>query len=250
MSCMNIFCRLIFKYISPMEEAYRDLYMEFLRLRSLCLKQAALLSRLMEMLKQQQAVSHIPNAGEEVKVSRPVQCMEEEHEYVGTRASPVTPQHPADLLLTSPVAGSCSGASYPLAEGLNRLHLQAAESLNIRPVEVHKIPTLGPLGAAGGNIAPTTVLADLMREEQRLRETPNKSGALANYAGEQEQKPPTQRRWMNSSFLNSEMLSQAGGLLMSEVALQSQVCEFCRAVFPGNTTTIGEFLRHLNTHVT
>nr|XP_023689363.1 uncharacterized protein LOC111855013 isoform X2 [Paramormyrops kingsleyae] len=250
MSCMNIFCHQSFKYTSPMEEAYRDLYMEFLRLRSLCLKQAALLSKLMEMLKQQQAVSHIPNVSEEVKVSLPVQCMEEEHKSEGSRMPLGIHPHPADLLLTSPVAGSCSGASYPLAEGLNRLHLQVAESPNIRPVEVHKIATMGPLGAARGNTAPTAVLADLMREEQRLRETPNNFGAFANHAMEHEQKPPTQRRWMNSSFLNSEMLSQAGGLLMSEVALQSQVCEFCRAVFPGNTTTIGEFLRHLNTHVT
>ncbi|XP_036415823.1 uncharacterized protein zgc:113184 isoform X2 [Colossoma macropomum] len=58
---------------------------------------------------------------------------------------------------------------------------------------------------------------------------------------------PTQRPW-SSSFMNSEMLSQAGGLLMSGVTLQSQVCEFCHAVFPGHTTTRGEFLRHLTTH--
>ena len=47
-----------------------------------------------------------------------------------------------------------------------------------------------------------------------------------------------------------DFLSQPGGLLMSDVALQSHVCDFCQAVFPGNTTTKGEFIRHLHTHIT
>ncbi|KAK2914905.1 hypothetical protein Q8A73_005499 [Channa argus] len=47
-----------------------------------------------------------------------------------------------------------------------------------------------------------------------------------------------------------DFLSQPDGLLMSDVALQSNMCEFCQAVFPGDTTTRGEFLRHLHTHVT
>lgn len=133
-------------------------------------------------------MSHVPNVGEEVKVSLPVQCIEEEHKSAGSRMPLGIHPHPADLLLTSPVAGSCSGASYPLAEGLNRLHLQAAESPNIRPVEVHKIATAGPLGAARDSTAPSAVLADLMREEQRLRETPNNFGAFANHAVAHEQK--------------------------------------------------------------
>ncbi|TKS71535.1 hypothetical protein D9C73_005013 [Collichthys lucidus] len=40
------------------------------------------------------------------------------------------------------------------------------------------------------------------------------------------------------------------GMMMSDVALQSHVCDFCQAVFPGDTTTKGEFLKHLTTHVT
>lgn len=47
-----------------------------------------------------------------------------------------------------------------------------------------------------------------------------------------------------------DLLLQAGGALMSDVALQSHICEFCQAVFPGDSTTKGEFLRHLCTHVT
>ncbi|KAF4093806.1 hypothetical protein AMELA_G00005930 [Ameiurus melas] len=56
------------------------------------------------------------------------------------------------------------------------------------------------------------------------------------------------RPW-SSSFLTSEMLSEAGGMLMSRITLHSQVCEFCHAVFPGHTTTRGDFLRHLTTHI-
>lgn len=47
-----------------------------------------------------------------------------------------------------------------------------------------------------------------------------------------------------------DLLKQGGGALMSDVALHSHVCEFCQAVFPGDSTTKGEFLRHLCTHVT
>lgn len=50
--------------------------------------------------------------------------------------------------------------------------------------------------------------------------------------------------------LVDDFLNQSGGLLMSDVALQSLTCEFCQAVFPGDSTTRGEFLRHLYTHVT
>lgn len=54
--------------------------------------------------------------------------------------------------------------------------------------------------------------------------------------------------WFQMPATNSPSL--VGGVLMSDVALQSHVCEFCQAVFPGDTTTRGEFLRHLYTHVT
>lgn len=44
--------------------------------------------------------------------------------------------------------------------------------------------------------------------------------------------------------------NQADGMLMSDVALQSHICDFCQAVFPGDTGTRGDFLRHLYTHIT
>lgn len=50
--------------------------------------------------------------------------------------------------------------------------------------------------------------------------------------------------------LGGDFFCQASGALMSDVALQSHICDFCQAVFPGHTTTRGEFLRHLDTHVT
>lgn len=58
------------------------------------------------------------------------------------------------------------------------------------------------------------------------------------------QMPLTGRLSLDDNFPN-----QSGGLLMSDVALQSHVCDFCQAVFPGDTTTRGEFLRHLHTHI-
>lgn len=51
-------------------------------------------------------------------------------------------------------------------------------------------------------------------------------------------------------LLTDGSLSHSDGLLMSDVALQSHMCDFCQAVFPGDTTTRGEFLRHLYTHIT
>lgn len=50
--------------------------------------------------------------------------------------------------------------------------------------------------------------------------------------------------------LPNDLRTLSDGMLMSDVALQSNVCEFCQAVFPGDTTTRGEFLRHLYTHIT
>lgn len=45
-------------YAAEMEEAYTELYREFLQLRLLCLKQAALLKKLTEKLRTQQGHSH------------------------------------------------------------------------------------------------------------------------------------------------------------------------------------------------
>ena len=50
--------------------------------------------------------------------------------------------------------------------------------------------------------------------------------------------------------LPADLRTLSDGMLMSDVALQSNVCEFCQAAFPGDTTTRGEFLRHLYTHIT
>lgn len=54
----------------------------------------------------------------------------------------------------------------------------------------------------------------------------------------------------DSPSLPRDLLDPSDGLMMSDIVLQSNVCEFCQAVFPGDTTTRGEFLRHLCTHVT
>uniref|UniRef100_A0A8C9SQJ0 TRAF family member-associated NF-kappa-B activator-like n=1 Tax=Scleropages formosus TaxID=113540 RepID=A0A8C9SQJ0_SCLFO len=168
-----------------MEEAYAELYREFLHLRSICMKQAALLGQLMETVKRLQGHSHF--------CCKCICCFKIKY------------NHSVFLTTTLPVALSSFGVASLLCHLLPLVFFS------------HYSPSLLPSSSA--SLAPQLPL-------------------------------PTQGPWMNSSFLNSEMLSQAGGFLMSEAALHSQVCEFCHAVFPGSSTTMGEFLRHLNTHIT
>uniref|UniRef100_A0A3B1K112 Uncharacterized protein n=1 Tax=Astyanax mexicanus TaxID=7994 RepID=A0A3B1K112_ASTMX len=167
-----------------MEEAYTALYQQFLRLQSLCLKQAAMLQHLTEALRRQQ----------------------------GTIA----------FLLEL----FCDANLAPLTGALHRLQLDptwAEPKLNNCD---QTMPAASPAPQA-------SIVKNLQQVEQRWHSLQTSK--------------PTRRPW-SSSFMNSEMLSQAGGLLMSGVMVSSQVCEFCHAVFPGHTTTNGEFLRHLMSH--
>ncbi|KAK6466864.1 TRAF family member-associated NF-kappa-B activator-like [Huso huso] len=66
---------------------------------------------------------------------------------------------------------------------------------------------------------------------------------------ELEQRGHFEMPWMPGCQLDSEVL-QLGGILLSNVTLNSQVCEFCQAVFPSETTTRGEYLRHITAHIT
>ncbi|XP_036388112.1 uncharacterized protein zgc:113184 isoform X2 [Megalops cyprinoides] len=234
-----------------MEQAYSDLYREFLRLQSLCLKQAALLHQLTETLKRQQVASaRVLDPG--APVSIPAQCSEEQKHHTAACTHEV-----ARLLPPAGQSKACipAGGDAPAADvllgGMDRLQLSTARRGGVRGTEPPRPATLGPLAAHGlsRESAPPSGSADLLQPEEHLRaefyramNDPNTGGNTTT----QGRKAP----WMFSSFLDSEMLSQGGGLLMSEVALHSQVCEFCQAVFPGNTTTLGEILRHLTTHIT
>ncbi|XP_018581174.1 uncharacterized protein LOC108918438 [Scleropages formosus] len=236
-----------------MEEAYAELYREFLHLRSICMKQAALLGQLMETVKRLQGMhmdATMPNLN---------QCSEKEH-----KSAPNGPSVQANKLLPAAARninvakrGSDNNTCH-LADSLNRLQLHAARAPDNRETKGHRVDGQDPFVPFGANRVSPGGLVDLLRAEQHLRQEHramggmNDLGAVGNHATAQDRKLPlpTQGPWMNSSFLNSEMLSQAGGFLMSEAALHSQVCEFCHAVFPGSSTTMGEFLRHLNTHIT
>ncbi|XP_041747630.1 uncharacterized protein zgc:113184 isoform X2 [Coregonus clupeaformis] len=160
-----------------MEKAYAELYREFLQLRSLCLKQAALLQQLTQTLRRQQG-------------------------------------------------------------DLGRLRLDFAHPGTERK-EVLKAAPLRPLDLPGANgeVAPSSVSGD--------------SKQAGRFWGDDTTRQMFRMTSACGSFLDSEFLSQTGGMmLMSEVAVQSQVCDFCNAVFPGYTTTRGDFLRHLHTHIT
>ncbi|KAJ8412231.1 hypothetical protein AAFF_G00144980 [Aldrovandia affinis] len=232
----------------PMEEAYQELYREFLRLQSLCLKQAALLRHLTEALKQQKAAAPVPNADPSAPVSIPVQCTEDKQgtPFQDCAQAMARLLPPGSHTKASTAVAGCESAL--LAREIDRLQLSSAQQGGSRGTGTPTVATMGPLVSPG--LVPPGGLGDTLRPDQHLREVFHKAVGGTNEfdtvdGTRRGRKPP----WMFSSFLDSEMLSQGGGLLMSEVALHSQVCEFCQAVFPGNTTTRGEFLRHLTAHI-
>ncbi|KAL7837554.1 hypothetical protein SRHO_G00272650 [Serrasalmus rhombeus] len=203
-----------------MEEAYTALYQEFLRLQALCLKQADMLQRLTEALRRQQGLPPVSNEDLEDLVSIPIQCTDDENLAQAAQMQTFAPHSGGDAAI-SPIAGA-----------MDRLQLNPTwreANLNSHDETV----SVGPTRQKGA-LEPS-ILEELRQAEHRWHSS---------------QPPKQTRRPWSSSFMNSEMLSQAGGLLMSGVTLQSQVCEFCHAVFPGHTTTRGEFLRHLTTHTT
>ncbi|XP_028430989.1 uncharacterized protein zgc:113184 isoform X2 [Perca flavescens] len=72
-----------------MEEAYSELYQQFLCLRSLCLRQAALLHHLTTALKQQQGAI-VPNGELSDMMSIPIQYTKETPVYLHGRPQPLT----------------------------------------------------------------------------------------------------------------------------------------------------------------
>ncbi|XP_051528350.1 uncharacterized protein zgc:113184 [Myxocyprinus asiaticus] len=200
-----------------MEEAYAALYQEFLRLQSLCLKQAAMLHHLSDTVQRQQGLVSVLK-----RDNSPCQCTEEK-----TRNQPHPSEHQEQepqRHLTGPHRQTDSDLSH-IDRSLDRLHLNL-DLPDGHDKAVFQNPVRTPDNSAWD---------DLRKAEQRYQVT---------------QTSQRLRRPWSSSFLDSELVSQAGGLFMSEVTLQSQVCEFCHAVFPGHTSTCGEFLRHLTTHMT
>nr|XP_057911039.1 uncharacterized protein zgc:113184 [Doryrhamphus excisus]XP_057911040.1 uncharacterized protein zgc:113184 [Doryrhamphus excisus] len=173
-----------------MEEAYMQLYQEFVHLRSLCLRQAALLHHLMAALQKKKG----------------------------------TPEGDLSLQCTSvPFQGPPIGG---LKSDVNMSHLLTEDMSKL----CLKVP-------------------DGKSEETNSsnQSSLNPSSAVNTHHHHQDAMITsfTERR-----FLGFDFPSLSGRLLMSDVALQSNVCDFCQAVFPGHTTTRGQFLQHLHNHVT
>ncbi|KAK0145534.1 hypothetical protein N1851_015559 [Merluccius polli] len=196
-----------------MEQAYNELYSEFVRLRSICIRQAALLQKLSREL-------HKPHGSNESfggVASMPVQCSQE---HTQDRIPP--------LIATNKDASANSGMvphHRPVTEKL---------SLNVpRRRDTNKEEEQSPQPASPAVRSP----AD--------------SGAGSYEATPREKRiEPYGMAWGYSPLLDGEGLHPSGGPFMSEMELQSQMCEFCHAIFPGQTATRGEFLRHLHTHIT
>ncbi|XP_046731309.1 uncharacterized protein zgc:113184 isoform X2 [Silurus meridionalis] len=225
-----------------MEEAYTALYQEFLRLQLLCLKQAEMLRHLTEALRRQQGVTPVFNVNFEDLYSETVPCSRDglgmfTHTEDRAQAAQLHKQdahthvtaaqtHQTHTFALNPTGDP--GVS-PLAGDLNRLHLEPVQ----KKVEVDGV------ASASGRIEKEghSILDELRQVEHNW------------YSSQTSKQQSKQLRPWSSSFLTSTMMSEAGGILMSRVTLNSRVCEFCHAVFPGHTTTRGEFLRHLTTHI-
>ncbi|XP_059183800.1 uncharacterized protein zgc:113184 [Centropristis striata] len=217
-----------------MEEAYNELYQQFLRLRSLCLKQAALLQELTAALQKQQAATAVPNGELSDMTSIPVQCTQQIAACLHERPQPLM----ATACSPSPPQGgnrlSRNAGTFPdlLAEDMFKLCVdQRKEDRTLEQV-----------------IAPL-LSVDVTRCQGASSNVSNHPGRAGhrhgNYTMQTVDMPTT-----HNPSPSGDLLSPPGGVLMSDVALQSHVCEFCEAVFPGDTTTRGDFLRHLYTHVT
>lgn len=209
-----------------MEEAYSELYEQFLRLRSLCLRQAALLHQLTTALQKQQGAT-VPNGEMNDMMSIPVQCTQE----IPEKPQPLTATalNPAAKCGVDWLSRNVGTFSDVLAEDMSKLCVDG-------PHQKKKNQELAQ------NIAPLLSL-DSMKWP----------AASSSVSKNQLQADPLYRdRTMHTVRmpLSDSPLLVDDGLLMSDVALQSHICEFCQAVFPGDTTTRGDFLRHLHTHLT
>ncbi|KAJ3602112.1 hypothetical protein NHX12_029871 [Muraenolepis orangiensis] len=116
------------------------------------------------------------------------------------------------------------------------------------------------MGKLGLNVTQQTK-TNTKQEEQSPRPSSSVLRSLASSGADSHEAPQRKEgRAMQSDGMASQAkwayipswdnsLSSGSGIFMSETELQSQMCEFCHAIFPGQTATRGEFLRHLYTHI-
>lgn len=203
-----------------MEEAYNELYQQFLCLRSLCLRQASLLHQLTAALQKQQGAS-VPNGELSDMMSIAVQCTHEIPAYPHEKPKPLTAatQNPAAQCGTNRLSRNVGTFSDLLAQDMSKL------CVDMTSAKAEQTETF-------------LLTLDSSESKNPGKDHLGRDMALCTAAV------------TDSPSLASDFMDQAGAPLMSDVALQSHVCEFCQAVFPGDSTTKGEFLRHLYTHVT
>ncbi|CAK6955754.1 uncharacterized protein zgc:113184 [Scomber scombrus] len=201
-----------------MEEAYTELYQEFLRLRSLCMRQAAMLHQLTTALQKQQGAA-VSNRELDELTSIPVQCTQEI--LLHPHEKPVTAHNPAAQCGVDPLSRNAAIFSDLLAEDMSKLCMNATHQRK-----------------DGGKVEQKHLLT-LDSSNPRQTRRPGGNSTLH---------PARVPVTVGLSLVGADH-HQCGGVMMSDVALQSHVCDFCQAVFPGDTTTRGEFLRHLYTHV-
>lgn len=216
--------------MGEMEEAYNELYQQFLGLRSLCLKQAALLQQLTTALKKQQGKS-VPEVEVSELISIPVQCSHEIPAFLYEKPQPLTsaapdPAQPRGADHSFRHVGCTSGT---LAEGMSKLSMDM-------PYQRQQEVTTEMLNPFLFNLEPSKCHGASSSKPKLSNE---------NGAGESREQYTAMMPMTDGGLLNL-----SGGGMMSDMALHSHVCEFCQAVFPGDSTTRGEFLRHLYTHVT
>ncbi|XP_041097597.1 uncharacterized protein zgc:113184 [Polyodon spathula] len=254
-----------------MEQAFMQLQEQCFILRALCVRQAEMLDRLT-------ARQSFPNDSG-MPVSMPVQCTEGDRNRseVPFRNRELPGQVEKPLNHTGDHRRGNSTVKYPagtddydfLASGLEgmQIHCLARKTGNKKdfqaPPPPHRLlggadsdlKTPPPAGAsgvlqAGRQAGVNHVLAPggLYRPEKAAcgSETVCKKDWMEP---EVEPRGHFKMPWTPGCQLDSEVL-QLGGILLSDVTLNSQVCEFCQAVFPSETTTRGEYLRHITAHIT
>ncbi|XP_058487815.1 uncharacterized protein zgc:113184 [Solea solea] len=219
-----------------MEEAYSELYQQFLRMRLLCLRQAALLHKLTAALQKQQGAT-VPNGELSDLMSIPVQCTQEIPLFFHEKPQPVTATalNPEAQCGIDGLPGNFGTWSDLLAEDMSKLGVNLPQWRKECGTLEHFVAPMSTLDSARWQGASST------------------ESKTAGQVGR-----PSRDRCLHKMMMplsdgisqGNDFLGQSDGLLLSDVALQSHVCNFCQAVFPGDTTTKGEFLQHLHTHIT
>ncbi|XP_028647691.1 uncharacterized protein zgc:113184 [Erpetoichthys calabaricus] len=232
-----------------MEEAFMQLYDQYVQLRALCLRQAELLSRISASRDLHNGLL-TKDADMKTPTSLPVQCSDVGH-GCSKRAFP----QPGAPLSRSPAPGFVAAAppyaQHPAAMAESSTLTNGVKALEIHPPERKGHPTSAgpsclcegsrtqePLGCPGGG-----------GTWQSAPEKPSEDHLMQREAEKTQHGSPNQTHWTPGYHLDSDLLSR-GGLLLSDITLNSQVCEFCQAVFPSDTTTRGEYLRHITAHIT